>query len=156
MGVKQCKTDIAQQWARGSAGQDWGGYGESNGGALALTYWFQGAGQVRGRRLWQWVMCYIYWKTFIITHPGQVASCSVTLFTAIAVPSFYVSERAKSRWWKTRSGHRWLIFLFYIPDEASSSDSVMGIAKLDVSFSLTGNSNPFPGIHIFIRIWDMT
>ena len=30
-------------------------------------------------------------------HPGKVASYSVTLFTAIAVPSFQVSERAKSR-----------------------------------------------------------
>ena len=36
-------------------------------------------------------------KAFIITHPGKVASYSVTLFTAIAVPSFQVSERAKSR-----------------------------------------------------------
>ena len=40
----------------------------------------------------------------------------------------------------------------YIPDEASSSDSVMWIAKSDIFSSLPGNSCPFPGIDIFIRI----
>ena len=69
--------------------------------------------------------------------------------------SVNVQKAGSEAWWKTRSGHRWLILLFFIPDEASSSDSVTGIAKSDISSSLPGNSCPFPGIDIFIRIWDI-
>jgi len=71
------------------------------------------------------------------------------------VRSVNVQKAGSGAWWKTRSGHRWLILLFFIPDEASSSDSVTGIAKSDISSTLPGNSCPFPGIDIFIRIWDI-
>ena len=57
--------------------------------------------------------------------------------------SVNVQKAGSGAWWKTRSGHRWLILLLYIPDQASSSDSVKGIAKSDISSSLPGNGCPF-------------
>ena len=57
--------------------------------------------------------------------------------------SVNVQKPGSGAWWKTRSGHRWLILLLYIPDQTSSSDSVKGIAKSDISSSLLGNGCPF-------------
>ena len=44
-------------------------------------------------------------------------------------------DRQSGAWWKTRSGHRWFILYFYIPDEVSSSGSVTWIAKMDEGVS---------------------
>ena len=38
-------------------------------------------------------------------------------------------------WWETRSGHRWFILHFNIPDKVSSSVSVMWISKMDEGVS---------------------
>ena len=41
--------------------------------------------------------------------------------------SVNVQKAGSGAWWKTRSGHRWLILLLYIPDQSSSSDQLRGL-----------------------------
>ena len=65
---------------------------------------------------------------------------------------------AAGAWWKTRSGHRWFILYFYIPDEVSSSGSVTWIAKMDEGVSSSSPDTrtcPVPGIDSIIRTKDM-
>ena len=87
----------------------------------------------------------IFWQVAVVTMSNVLYLLKASIISHIlarwqAIQSHYsqqlqshlsrsvnVQKAGSGAWWKTRSGHRWLILLLYIPDQSSSSDQLRGL-----------------------------
>ena len=83
-------------------------------------------------------------KAWITTHHKKMAKHSAT-FIPIICSLFYLGQwtsrsQPPGAWWKTRSGHRWFILYFYVPDNAFSVVWIAASSGFEMTLHLTCNN----------------
>ena len=78
------------------------------------------------------------------THHKKMAKHSAT-FIPIICSLFYLGQWTSRRqppgaWWKTRSGHRWFILYFYVPDNAFSVVWIAASSGFEMTLHHTCNN----------------
>ena len=94
-------------------------------------------------RLWQWVMfqpCIIFIEglnKYTSWTGGRVFSHIVYITCSHFSPGGWMSRRQTvGAWWGKRSGHRWFILKFYVPDKVFPSGSVVWLCRIHFKVGL--------------------
>ena len=87
-----------------------------------------------------WALCCIHLSHII----KKMAKHSAT-FIPIICSLFYLGQWTSRRqppgaWWKTRSGHRWFILYFYVPDNAFSVVWIAASSGFEMTLHHTCNN----------------